>query len=132
MKNIDSKKITALGVVIFSFIGIMMCLAIIMVLDMIVALLVAKTALPESFLRIGSVLASGIGLVVATAFVTIKGRVKGIVSAGTVAAGIILIKILGNSLLNMNGYLNLNGLVGILLVVVFSFVGGILGSMLKR
>ncbi len=132
MKNNDAKKITALGVVIFSFIGIMMCLAIIAILDAGVALLVSKTALPEGFLKIGGVIASGIGLIVSTAFITIKGQLKGIVSAGVLSIGIILVKIVGNSLLDMPGYFNLNGLIGMILVVVFSFVGGIVGSMLKQ
>ena len=132
MKYEETKKITALGVVIFSFIGIFMCLAIVVVLDMIAALLVAKTALPEGFLKIVGVLASGAGLIVSTVFITVKGKVKGIVSAGIISAGIILIKVIGNALLDMQGYFNLSGLIGMVLVIVFSLVGGILGSMLKR
>lgn len=132
MKNNEIKKITALGVVIFSFVGIVMSLVIIALLDMIAALLVAKTAMPEGFLKVAGVVASGVGLVVSTALITVKGEMKGIVSAGIVSAGIILIKVIGNALLDMAGYFNLNGLIGMVLVMVFSLVGGILGSMAKR
>ena len=132
MKNTDTKKITTLGVVIFSFISIAMCMMIVMVLDTIIALLVAKTPVPEGFLKIGNVISTGASLIISAMFLTVKGRMKGIVSAGVLSAGIIVIKVIGNSLMGMGGYLNLNGLVGTILVIVFSLVGGILGSMLKR
>lgn len=132
MKQNDTKKITALGVVIFSFFGIVICMAILLLFDFIFALLVAKTTIPEGFLKVANVVASAIALIASTAFITAKGRVKGIVSAGVISAGIILIKIIGNAAMDMGGYLDLNGLVGAVLTVIFSIVGGVLGSMLKQ
>lgn len=132
MKYEETKKITALGVVIFSFIALLICFALIAIVDALTALLVLKTALPESFLKIGSVLGNGIGMIVATALLTMKGRMKGIISAGIMSGGVLLIKILGNSLMNMGGYFTWNGFVGALFVIVFALLGAVLGSSLKR
>ncbi len=131
MKKDDMKKITALGVVIFSFIGIVICFAAIAVVDAITAMLVLKTSLPESVLKIGSVIGSGIGLIASTAFVTLKGRMKGIIATAIMAAVIIIVKIIGNGMMNLGGYLNFTGLIGILFAVIFALIGGVLGTALK-
>lgn len=132
MKYEESKKITALGVVIFSFIAILLCLVVISMVGGLTALLVLKTSLPESVLKIGNVFGSGIGIILSTALLTSKGRMKGIVSAGIIAGGIILIKIIGNGLLNLGGYFTWNGFVGILFAIVFALIGGVLGAAMKR
>ncbi len=132
MKKDDMKKITALGVVIFSFIGIGICFAAIVLVDAITALLVLKTSLPESALKIGSVVGSGIGLIASTAFVTLKGRMRGIVATAIMAGIIIAVKILGNGMMNLGGYFNFTGLIGILFAVIFALIGGVLGTALKR
>ncbi len=132
MKKDDMKKITALGVVIFSFMGIGICFAVILFVDAIAAFLVLKTSLPESTLKIGSVVGSGIGLIASTAFVTLKGRIKGIIATAIMAGLMIVVKILGNSMMNLGGYFNFTGLVGILFVVIFALIGGVLGTALKR
>ncbi len=131
MKYEESQKITALGVVIFSFIALLGCLAVIAAVDGLTAILVLKTALPEGALKIGSVLGSGIGIILSTALLTAKGRMKGIVSAGIIAGCVLLLKILGNTLLNMGGYFTWNGFVGALFTVVFALIGGVLGAALK-
>ncbi|MBQ7936259.1 MAG: hypothetical protein IJ333_07955, partial [Clostridia bacterium] len=113
MKYEESQKITALGVVIFSFFAMLLALAIAAAFGGLSALLVLKTNLPESFLKVGSVLGSGLGLVVATAFLTAAGKVKGIIAAAIMAVAMILIKVLGNALMDMGGFFTPNGLVGI-------------------
>lgn len=132
MKYEESQKITALGVVIFSFLTLLICFALLGLVDALTALLVLKTALPESVLKIGSVLGSGIGMIISTAMLTAKGRVKGIIAAGIMAGAVVLIKILGNMLLDLGGYFTWNGFAGILFTVVFALIGGVLGSALKR
>lgn len=132
MKYEDSQKITALGVVIFSFFAMLLALAIAAAFGGLSALLVLKTNLPESFLKVGSVLGSGLGLVVATAFLTAAGKVKGIVATGIMTVMMILIKVLGNILMNMGGFFALNGLIGMVFVVIFTFVGGIIGTAIKN
>lgn len=131
MKHEETQKITALGVVIFSFVAILLCVIIIAVIDCIAALLVLKTSMPEGFLKIASVIAGGCGVITATAFLTAKGRVKGIISAGIMAASLVLIKALGSSLLNFGNYLTISGVIGIAFTIVFAFVGGVVGSALK-
>jgi hypothetical protein len=131
MKYEETKKITALGVVIFSFAAILLCMIIIVAIDCIAALLVLKTSMPEGFLKIASVIAGGCGVITATAFLTAKGRVKGIISAGIMAASLVLIKVLGSSLLNFGNYLTFSGVIGIAFTIVFAFVGGVVGSALK-
>lgn len=132
MKYEESQKITALGVVIFSFLALIACFVLISLIDALAALLVLKTSLPESVLKIGSVLGSGIGIITSTAMLTAKGRIKGIIAAAIVAVSVILIKILGNILLSLGGYFTWNGFAGILFTVVFALIGGVLGSALKR
>ncbi|PWM38603.1 MAG: hypothetical protein DBX52_06720 [Clostridiales bacterium] len=132
MKYEEPQKITALGVVIFSFISLLLGLALIALVDVLSAFLVLKTSLPESFLKVGSVLGCGIGLITATAFLTARGKVKGIVAAGILSACLIIIKILGNAALKLGGYFTWNGFIGILFVVVFCLIGGVLGSSLKK
>ncbi len=132
MKFEETKKITALGVVIFSFIALLICLVLMMSVYGLTALLVLKTALPETALKIGGVLGSGIGIIASTAFLTKKGRVKGIVSAGIMSGCILLFKILGNAALDMGGYFNWYGFIGSLFTIVFAFIGAVVGSALKR
>lgn len=131
MKYEETKKITALGVVIFSFAAILLCMIIIVAIDCLAALLVLKTSIPESFLKISSVIATGCGIVTATTILTAKGRLKGIVSAGIMAMSLVLIKVFGNALLNLGNYLTLSGVIGIACTIVFAFVGGVVGSALK-
>lgn len=132
MKKEDAKKITTLGVVIFSFTAIALCFVIVLVIDMITALLVAKTAMPESVLLVGSVIGNGLGTVIATVFLTLMSRLKGIVSAAIVGVAVIMVKVIGNLVLGMGGYLTWQGAIGILFVAVFSLVGGAVGAALKK
>ncbi len=132
MKYEETKKITALGVVIFSFLSLLICLMIILAIDAVTAFLVLKTALPEGFLKIGSVLGNVLGVITSTAFLTAKGKVKGIVSAGIISALIVILKFIGNLMMNLGGYFTLPGFAGILIIIVFSLMGGVLGSTLKR
>ena len=131
MKYEMSQKITALGVVIFSFLSLLICFGIIALIDILAAFLVLKTPLPESVLKIGNVLGCGAGIITSTAMLTVKGRMKGILSAGIIAACIIMIKIIGNNLMELNGYFNWNGFAGIIFTVVFALIGGVLGASLK-
>jgi hypothetical protein len=132
MKKEDAKKITTLGVVIFSFAAIALCFVIVLVIDMITALLVAKTAMPESVLLVGSVIGNGLGTVIATVFLTLMSRLKGIFSAAIVGVAVIMVKVIGNVVLGMGGYLTWQGAIGILFVAVFSLVGGAVGAALKK
>lgn len=132
MKNETTKKITALGVVIFSFVSILIYVAIALCIDCLTVLLVWKTELAENFLKIGSVLSSGIGLVVSTIFLTLQTKWKGIYAAGIMFALVIIIKLIGNASMNLGGYFSINGIIGMLFTLVFAFVGGIMGSMLKK
>ncbi len=132
MKYEETQKITALGVVIFSFIALLLCLIIVAAVDSLTALLVLKTPLPEHILKVGSVLGSGFGLILSTALLTAKGRMKGIVASAIMAAFIVAIKIIGNTVMGMGGYFTWMGFAGILFTIVFSFVGGILGTVLKK
>lgn len=132
MKYEETQKITALGVVIFSFLSLMLCAGIILTVDAITALLVLKTALPEGILKVGSVLGNGLGVIASTTFLTTKGRVKGIVSAGIVSGVLVAIKIVGNTLMKLGGYFTPMGFAGIMIVIVFSLIGGVLGTAIKR
>ena len=85
----------------------------------ITAYIVLKTSIPESFLKVGGIIGGGMGLVVSTALLTAFARIKGILSAAIMSSLIIAIKIIGNMLLGFGGYLSLNGLIGILFVIVF-------------
>lgn len=132
MKYEDPQKITALGVVVFSFISLAMGLVLILLVNLLADLLVLKTNLPESFLTVGNVVGCGVGLITATAFLAARGRVKGIVASGILAGCFILLKVLGNMVMHLGGYGNLRGLAGIMFVIVFCLVGGVVGSMLKK
>ncbi len=132
MKYEETQKITALGVVIFSFLSLLLCLIIIVAVDLMTAFLVLKTQLPEHILKVGSVLGSGFGLIISTTLLTAKGRVKGIVASAVMAAFVIAIKIIGNSIMNLGGYFTWMGFAGILFTIVFSFVGGVLGTVIKK
>ena len=132
MKYENTQKITTLGVVIFSFAAIIMAMLIAVLFGGLSALLVLKTSLPESFLKVGSVVGGGLGLLCASAFLTAAGKVKGILASGIIALLTILIKVIGNSLMNLGGYFSVNGLIGILFIIVFSFAGGVIGSMIKK
>ena len=132
MNKETTKKITALGVVIFSFFSIIMYSLIVVAMDGVTVLLVLKTGLSEHFLKIGSVIASGMGLIVSTLFLTIKTRLKGIYTAGIMFVFVLIIKMVGNGILNLGGYFSINGFIGILFLIVFVLAGGILGSLLKK
>ncbi len=132
MNKENSKKITALGVVIFSFIALGICFMIVFAVDALAAALILKTSLPESTLVIGNVIGSCLGTVAASFFLTVKGRVKGIYSAVIVGGSVVAIKIIGNAVLKMGGYLNWSGLIGVLFVAVFALVGGAAGAMIRR
>ncbi|MBQ8894163.1 MAG: hypothetical protein IJ043_07115 [Clostridia bacterium] len=131
MKYQESKKITALGVVIFSFVALLICFAIVLLVDMIFALIVLKTAIPEGFLKVGNVIGSGLGIIASTAMLTAKSGIKGIWASAIMALCIAAIKVLGNLTLALGGYLNVNGLIGMIFVCVFALIGGVLGSALK-
>ncbi len=132
MKYEELRKITAHGVVIFSFFALLLYVIIVAVVDGITALLVLKTALPESVLKIGGVLGSGIAMIVSTALLTALGRVKGILAAGIMSVTVIAVKICGNMLLELGGYFTWNGFAGILFTVVFALIGAVVGTASKR
>lgn len=132
MKYENTQKITALGVVIFSFAAILGALVIAALFGCLSALLVLKTSIPESFIKIGNVLGGGIGMIAASAFLTAAGKVKGILSAGIIATAMILIKVIGNTAMGLGGYFGLSGWIGILFVLLFSVSGGIIGTMMKK
>ena len=132
MKKDNSKKITTLGVVIFSFISIGICFLAMLIVGLISIVLVLKTSLPEETLMIGSVIGSGIGTVSASYFLAIKGRIKGIYSALIITAALIFLKFIGRMLPGIDGTIGWSNIVGILFVIVFSLVGGAIGSLRKR
>ena len=132
MKYEDSQKITAQSVVIFSFLALLLAAAIIIAIDMITVALVLKTNLSESILKIASVMGSGIGIIVSTAFFTSKTKIKGIYSTIILSLIFIAIKIIGNMILQLGGYLSLNGLSGIIFTVIFALFGGVIGGSLRR
>lgn len=132
MKYEDSQKITALGVVIFSFIAFLLGALSMLTITSLTALLVQHTNLSESFLRIGSVIGGGVGLLVSSAFMTAKTKIKGIFSALIVVAVAVAIKLIGNHLMGLGGYLTMNGFIGILFTVIFSLAGGMVGASIKK
>ncbi len=132
MKNDNSKKITALGVVIFSFLAIAIMIAVTAIFGALSAILVLKTELPESVLKIGNVLGAGLGAIASAAFLTAAGKVKGIVATAIIFFAEVMIKCLGNIWMGLGGYFTMNGLIGILFVLLFSFVGGVIGGMVKK
>ncbi len=132
MNKESTKKITALGVVIFSFVSILIYMLIVLGIDSLTVLLVLKTKLSEDFLKIGSVMASGIGLITSTALLTVQTKLKGIYAAAMMFGMVFLIKIIGNGFMKFGGYFTLNGFIGILFLIVFALAGGILGSLFKK
>jgi hypothetical protein len=93
---------------------------------------VARTPLPEEVLKIANVINSCVGIITGTAIMTAVGKIKGILSAVIMTLGILIIKILGNALMNIGGYFGMNGFIGLCLLAVFAFAGGVLGTALKR
>jgi len=132
MKKENSKKITTLGVVIFSFVALGICMATILIVDILIALLVLKTSLPESALPVGSVIGSSLGTIIGAYFLAHKSAMKGIYAAAISGGSIIAVKIAGNALMGMGGYLNWSGMIGILFVVVFALIGGAFGALSKH
>ena len=132
MKYEEPQKITALGVVIFSFIAIISAILIAAAFGMLSSFLVLKTNLSENFLKAGSVIGGSLGFVFASAFLTKAGKIKGIISAIIIAVSMILIKIAGNAVMNLGGYFSLNGMIGMLFILIFSFVGSVLGTAIKK
>lgn len=132
MKYEEPLKITALSVVIFSFISLLLGTAIYLMIDAIAALLVLNTNLEESSLKIGSVLASGVAILISSIFLTLKTKIKGIYAATIISSIVILIKIIGNASMDLGGYFSLNGLIGILFTILFSIIGGMIGANLKQ
>lgn len=132
MNKESTKKITALGVVIFSFVSILIYALIVFCIDSLAVLLVLKTQLSENFLKIGSVVASGVGLITSTGLMTVQTKLKGIYAAAIMFGMVFIIKIIGNASLNFGGYFTLNGFIGILFLIVFALAGGTLGSLFKK
>ena len=127
-----TKKITALGVVIFSFFAISIYLLITLGIDSLAVLLVLKTKLSDDFLKIGSVIASGVGMITATSLLTVQTKLKGIYAAAIMLGMAFIVKIIGNVSMNLGGYFTLNGFIDILFLIVFALAGGILGSLFKK
>ncbi len=132
MNKESTKKITALGVVIFSFVCILVYITMVLGIDSIAVLLVLKTNLSEDFLKIASVIASGIGLIVSTGLLTVQTKLKGIYASAIMFATVFMMKVIGNGMMKFGGYFTINGLIGIIFLIVFALVGGIIGSMLKN
>ncbi|MBQ4052255.1 MAG: hypothetical protein IJD09_01215 [Clostridia bacterium] len=132
MKKNDAKKITTLGVVIFSFLAVLITVALVALFGAISALLVLKTDLPESVMRIGCVMGSGIGVVLGTAIMTAIGRVRGIISSGIVFSLLVLLKTVGKPLLGLGGFFTLNGFLGIVFLAVFALAGGVVGGIARK
>lgn len=132
MNKESTKKITALGVVIFSFICILVYITIVLSIDCLAVLLVLKTNLSEDFLKIGSVIASGIALIVSTGLLTVQTKLKGIYASTIMFGAVFMIKVIGNGILKFGGYFTFNGFIGIIFLIVFALAGGILGSLLKN
>ena len=132
MNKESTKKITALGVVIFSFVCILVYITMVLCIDSIAVLLVLKTNLSEDFLKIASVIASGIGLIVSTGLLTVQTKLKGIYASAIMFATVFMMKVIGNGMMKFGGYFTINGLIGIIFLIVFALVGGIIGSMLKN
>lgn len=132
MNKESTKKITALGVVIFSFICILVYVTIVLSIDSLAVLLVLKTNLSEDFLKIGSVIASGIALIVSTVLLTVQTKLKGIYASAMMFGAVFMIKVIGNGIMKFGGYFTLNGFIGIIFLIVFALAGGILGSLLKN
>ncbi len=132
MKNESTKKITTLSVVIFSFASVLLYFLIWCILSVITDFLVLKTNLPESFLKIGSVVAGGAGMIISAAFLVSKISIKGIYGTAIMFALTIVIKVIGNMLLGLGGYFNLTGLIGMMFMLIFAMIGGTLGGMLKK
>jgi len=101
MNKNDARKITTLGVVIFSFLAVLITVAMVALFGAISALLVLKTDLPEGVMKIGCVMGSGIGVVLGTAIMTAIGRVRGIVSSGIVFSLLVLLKVVENRSLGL-------------------------------
>ena len=101
-------------------------------IDSIAVLLVLKTNLSEDFLKIASVIASGIGLIVSTGLLTVQTKLKGIYASAIMFTTVFMMKVIGNGMMKFGGYFTFNGLIGIIFLIVFALVGGIIGSMLKN
>ena len=132
MKNMESKKITALGVVIFSFISILAGLLIVVLLGTITSVLIVKTNVPEGFMKIGNVIGSCLGVLVSSWLLTRLAQLRGIISALILSGAFIIIKSIGNEVMHLGGYFSLSGLVSIVFIILFACAGSILGSMGKR
>lgn len=132
MKKNNSKKITTQGVVIFSFIGLVLYALIVMAFGCLGTFILLKSNLFESLLKVMAVISSGVGLLVSTAFITVVGKMKGIVAAAIMGGGVFIIKLIGNLALSMGGYWNLNGLIGMFFIAAFALAGGLIGTAIKR
>ncbi len=132
MKNESSGKITTLSVVIFSFVAVILYFLVWCLLSTITDFMVLKTNLPESILKIGSVIAGGAAMIFSASFLVLKSSIKGIYGALMMFSIITLIKVMGNAFMGLNGYFNLNGSIGMLFTLIFAMIGGTLGGMIKK
>lgn len=132
MKQENLRETTALGVVVFSLLSIALFVVITGLIYLIAALFVLKTEVPESFLKIASVIGAGIGIIASTSFLGAKAKLKGIVASGIVTGAIVIIKLVGCEMVGQGRGLGLWNLVGVLFVGMFSLVGGMVSSVFKN
>lgn len=132
MNRETTKKITALGVVIFSFACFLMYSLIILAIDSLAILLVLNTNLSESILKIVGVISAGIALITATGVLTAWSKLKGIYAAGIMFGLVFMTKLIGNAIIGLGGYFTIGGLLGTIFLIIFALVGGVLGSLLKK
>lgn len=131
MKNNASIKTTTLNVVVFSVVSIFAWVFGGSVVGATAALMVLVTPLSESFLRVGSVLAGGVGVIVGAAVFAKKSGLKGIRSALLIGVLISLVKSVCKVAFWRLPMVSAASLMGVGITFVLSLAGAVIGSALR-
>lgn len=132
MKMDDSKKTTALGVVVFSMLMILVYIAVSFAVGIIISLAVYKGDYSENMMRVGSVIMSSIAMLAASFFMRYVTNIKGIYSAVLTILLVLLLKIVGKCAIDSNTLFGIGTMIGVVSTVVFGFVGTMLSDFIKR
>ena len=132
MKRInDTFKTTTLNVVVFSVVSVLMWVIVGVLLNALVALVVWKTAMPMSFLKIGNIIAGGVSVVVSSVFLSKRCALKGVYLLIIHVVLITLTKMVVCGFLGDLCVVSLRALVGFLALFVFSALGSMIGVTMR-
>ena len=132
MRKSEIKERPVLSVMLLYLILLLIGLFISFALILIFSALITYTRIPESFTLPASIIATAIGVFIASALMCKKGNIKGIYSAAIMGISFLLIKMFAYRLAFGNFSFQSSSWINIVCILVFAIAGGLFGSNLKK